>query len=95
MVDHSRRQRADKRGGDALKVELDEARDLPIEPAVGLLELDQALNALATVDATQSRLIELRFCAGLTIRETATVLAIPPPRSSESGVWPALSCSGT
>jgi len=78
LVDHSRRQRADKRGGDVLKVELDEARDLPIEPAVDLLELDQALTALAAVDATQSRLIELRFFAGLTIRETATVLAISP-----------------
>ena len=45
---------------------------------VDLIGLDDALNALAQTDQQQSRIVELRFFGGLTIEETAGVLAISP-----------------
>jgi RNA polymerase sigma factor (sigma-70 family) len=45
---------------------------------LNLLALDDALNRLAAMDATQSRIVELRFFGGLSIDETAQVLAISP-----------------
>ena len=46
--------------------------------AVDLVALDDALNALAKLDAQQSRIIELRFFAGLSIEETSRVLGVSP-----------------
>ena len=78
LVDHARRRRADKRGR-ATAVSLDAvspkgARVNPI--AIDVLALDQALEELASFDAQQCRVVELRFFAGLTLDETAQALDI-------------------
>jgi RNA polymerase sigma factor (TIGR02999 family) len=88
LVDHARARMAAKRGGNDVKLSLDEdlvSADRP-DAAVGiaggkdidLIGLDDALNALAEADKQQSRIVELRFFGGLTIEETANVLDISP-----------------
>jgi RNA polymerase sigma factor (TIGR02999 family) len=78
LVDHARRHRASKRGGFQQKLTLDEAADYSQPRDVDLLALDDALNALAQLDARQSRIVELRFFGGLTIEETAEALSVSP-----------------
>ena len=78
LVDHARAVLAEKRGGGAHKIALDEAVSFSKEQNVDLIALDEALQELARQDATQSRIIELRFFGGLTIEETAHVLNISP-----------------
>jgi RNA polymerase sigma factor (TIGR02999 family) len=77
MVDHARKRLAEKRGG-GLKLSLDEAIDLTDEKELDVVALDDALLSLATFDEQQSRIVELRFFAGLSIKDTATVLGISP-----------------
>ena len=76
LVDHARKRGSGKRGGAAQKVSLDEALLLAPEPAVDVLALDRALEALAAVDARKGRVIELRFFGGLSVEETAEVLHV-------------------
>jgi RNA polymerase sigma factor (TIGR02999 family) len=78
LVDHARSRRAAKRGGDRHKLPLDDAPDVSLEREEYLLALDEALSKLAAFDPQQSRIVELRFFAGLTIEETAEVLRISP-----------------
>jgi RNA polymerase sigma factor (TIGR02999 family) len=78
LVDYARSQKAAKRGGDAGKLPLEEAFAIPVDNAPAILAVDDALQALAKIDPQQSRIVELRFFAGLTIEETAEVLAISP-----------------
>jgi RNA polymerase sigma factor (TIGR02999 family) len=74
LVDYARARKADKRGSGAEKLSLDEAIALPGGQDLDLVALDDALEGLAKIDARQSRLVELRFFAGLTIEETAEVM---------------------
>src|SRR5262249_45325759 len=60
---------------------------------VDLLELDAALTSLATVNARQARVVELRFFGGLDVNETAEVLKVSPRRCIAMGVWPRNGCS--
>jgi RNA polymerase sigma factor (TIGR02999 family) len=76
LVDHARARGSGKRGGAVQKVSLDEALLLAPEPAVDVLALDRALEALAAVDARKGRVIELRFFGGLSVEETAEVLHV-------------------
>ena len=76
LVDDARRQRADKRGGGVTMLSLDEASPAAWTSSVDVLALDQALDALAAIDARQCRVVELRFFAGLTIDEAAIALGI-------------------
>ena len=78
LVDHARERRAAKRGGGAWKLSLDDVGDIEGRRELDLVDLDAALVELAAFDAQQSRLVELRFFAGLTIRETAEALDISP-----------------
>jgi len=78
LVDHARSQKAAKRGGGAGKLQLEEAFAVPIDNAPAILAVDDALQALGKIDRQQSRIVELRFFAGLTIEETAEVLGISP-----------------
>ena len=78
LVDHARTAKAQKRGGAAQKLSLDEAIETPELRELDLIALDDALVALAAIDPQQSRVIELRFFAGLTVEETAEALAISP-----------------
>lgn len=77
LVDHARRRRAEKRGGDLERVTLtgDEvATDTHKE--IDVLALDEALERLAEFDPQQERIVELRYFGGLTIEETAEVVGI-------------------
>ena len=79
LVEHARVHNAAKRGGAGVyKLTLDEALNLPNQTDVDLIALDAALNQLSELDPQQSRIIELRFFAGLTIEETSEVLGISP-----------------
>jgi RNA polymerase sigma factor (TIGR02999 family) len=78
LVDHARRQRADKRGGGVTMLTLDEASPAAWTSSVDVLALDQALDALSAIDSRQCRVVELRFFAGLTIDEAATALGTSP-----------------
>lgn len=78
LVDDARRHGAAKRGAGMPALALEEAHT-PAPPApVDWLALDRALDRLATIDARQARIVELRFFGGLTIEETAEVLQISP-----------------
>jgi RNA polymerase sigma factor (TIGR02999 family) len=78
LVDHARRHRASKRGGFQQKLALDDAVDYSQPQDLDLVALDDALNALAQMDARQSQIVEMRFFGGLTIEETAEALGISP-----------------
>jgi RNA polymerase sigma factor (TIGR02999 family) len=78
LVDHARRQRADKRGGGATLLSLDDVSPAAQPTSVDVLALDQALEALSSIDARQCHVVELRFFAGLNIDEAAEALGISP-----------------
>jgi RNA polymerase sigma factor (TIGR02999 family) len=78
LVDHARRQRADKRGGGVTMLSLDEVSPAAQTSSVDVLALDQALGALSEIDDRQCRVVELRFFAGLNIAETAEALGVSP-----------------
>jgi RNA polymerase sigma factor (TIGR02999 family) len=76
LVDHARARRAQRRGGGARRLTLDENLAGGAGPSLDLLALDEALDRLAAIRPRQARTVELRFFGGLTIRETAYVLGI-------------------
>ena len=76
LVDHARHRAAAKRGGSLMSLHEDDALSPPLD--VDILALDRALEKLATVDVRQSRLVELRFFAGLTVDETAAAIEVAP-----------------
>jgi RNA polymerase sigma factor (TIGR02999 family) len=78
LIDHARSHQAAKRGDGALKLSLDEALFTPDRRDLDLVALDDALQDLARFDPQQSQLVELRFFAGLSIEESATVLGVSP-----------------
>ena len=78
LVDHARRRRAGKRGGERLRVTLNEgsAEAIPAFEALDYLDLDEALVGLQELDQQLTRIVELRFFAGLTIEETAALMEV-------------------
>jgi RNA polymerase sigma-70 factor, ECF subfamily len=76
LVDHARARHYQKRGGAAARVTLDEALVVASEPDQDFVALDEALAALAAVDARKSQVVEMRFFGGLTIEETAEALQV-------------------
>jgi RNA polymerase sigma factor (TIGR02999 family) len=79
LVDYARARTAKKRGGSAVLVSLEAAAAESSDPRVAdLVAIDEALGRLATRDPDQVRIIELRFFAGLSVEETAHVLARSP-----------------
>jgi RNA polymerase sigma factor (TIGR02999 family) len=80
LVDFARERNAGKRGGGAYTVDLSEIGDLP-DDAVrtpGLLAIDQALDRLASFDAQQTRIVEMKFFCGLSIEEISEAVGISP-----------------
>jgi DNA-directed RNA polymerase specialized sigma24 family protein len=59
-----------------VKLALDDVIDLSDERASDLIALDEALTELAKVDPQKSKIVELRYFAGLSIEETAAVLGV-------------------
>src|SRR5260370_35907355 len=78
LLDHARRRVTAKRGGNAERVSLDELPDIGGGRARELIALDDALNALASIDPRKARVVELRFFGGLSVVEAAKVLAVSP-----------------
>jgi RNA polymerase sigma factor (TIGR02999 family) len=76
LVDHARSHRASKRGGNVFKVALDEAEEQPLATDLDIVALDDALKNLAEMDPQQSKVVELKFFAGLSIEDTAEVLGV-------------------
>lgn len=77
LVDWARSRGALKRGGDQRALEFDEDALAAIrEPATDLLAIDEALQSLAAIDARKSRVVEMRFFGGLSVRETAEILKV-------------------
>lgn len=78
LVTHARQRQAQKRGGDAQQIALNE--EVVTEPKrdINLLALDDALNRLETTDPEKARVVELRFFSGLSVEETAEVMGLSP-----------------
>jgi len=76
LVDHARRRAANKRGGDRRRVTFEDMAVEAEEPAVDVIALDEALDALAREDGRVARVVEMRFFVGLSIEETATTMGI-------------------
>jgi RNA polymerase sigma factor (TIGR02999 family) len=77
LVDYARKRSTVKRNG-GQRLLLDDSRAVFDGKSLEILALDDALNDLARLDPFQSRLVELRFFAGLSIEETAEVLEVSP-----------------
>src|SRR5690349_10145178 len=79
LVDYERNRRAAKRGGGATRLTLNPSVAARSQgESVDLLALDQALDRLAKMDRQQSRIIELRYFAGLSLEDTSEFLGISP-----------------
>jgi RNA polymerase sigma-70 factor, ECF subfamily len=76
LVDHARSRHAEKRGGEARKVSLDEAAIVSIERIAEMIALDDALEKLEREDERKCRVVELRYFGGLSVEETGEVLKI-------------------
>ena len=77
LVDHARARCTGKRGGEVRAASLD-IELVSQERAAGLVALDDALSLLAAVAPRQSRVVELRYFAGLSVDEAAQVLGVSP-----------------
>jgi RNA polymerase sigma factor (TIGR02999 family) len=75
LVDYARQRGRDKRGAGVSVASLDELA-IASQPAVDVVALDEALERLAAVDPQQGRVVELRFFAGLSVKETAEALGV-------------------
>jgi RNA polymerase sigma factor (TIGR02999 family) len=76
LVEKARRKNRLKHGGGRLRVDLEAADFLAMEPSEDLDALDQALNKLAAEDPAKAELVKPRFFAGLTMPEIAQVLKL-------------------
>lgn len=76
LVDHARNHNALKRGGEFHILTLNEEIDKSVEESTELIELDDALNELAKMDAVKAKIVELRYFGGLTMDEVAEVLGV-------------------
>ena len=76
LVDHARARSRNKRGGQFVRVTLDENFLLSTSRDSDVLALEEALVELATLDARQSRIVEMRFFGGMTIPEVAEAMEL-------------------
>ena len=76
LLDDARARSAAKRGGQQARVNLDEIPDISARNGNDLMALDDALTALAAVDARKAQVIELRFFGGLSVEDTAAALNV-------------------
>ena len=78
LVDHARSRGYAKRGGDAVRVPLDDVLLAAQTRGIEVLALDEALESLSRIDARKGRVVELRYFGGLSVEETAEILGISP-----------------
>ena len=78
LVEFARHRHRQKRGGDVVRVTIDDAREIAQEKGADLVALSDALSVLATFDPRMSQVVELRFFGGLSVQETADVLKVSP-----------------
>ncbi len=78
LVDYAKARNRDKRGGGAENIEFDEAILVGPESPRGIVELDDALKALAVHDQRKSEIVELLFFGGLTYDEVAAAVKVSP-----------------
>ena len=76
LVNYARSNRAQKRGGGAARIELDEAAILSPEQSKEIVDLHEALERLGTLDSRKAQVVELKFFGGLNYDEIAEVLKI-------------------
>ena len=76
LVNYAKSYRAQKRGGGALKVELDEAALVSPEQSQAIVDLHEALERLGTLDSRKARVVELKYFGGLNHGEIAEVMKI-------------------
>jgi RNA polymerase sigma factor (TIGR02999 family) len=79
LVDHARASRAQKRGGGCERILLDDAPVSIDDRFEGLLDLENALTELASVDSRKSQIIKLRFFGGLSPEAIAELLGVSAP----------------
>jgi RNA polymerase sigma-70 factor (ECF subfamily) len=78
LVDHARSRGYAKRGGNAVRVPLDDVLLGARARGIEIMALNQALESLSKMDARKGRVVELRYFGGLSVEETAEVLGISP-----------------
>jgi RNA polymerase sigma factor (TIGR02999 family) len=78
LVDYARSRRYRKRGGEWRQVPFNEAVAVFPDRKTDIVALDDALNTLAGIDLRKSRVVEMRFFGGLSVREVAEVLSVSP-----------------
>jgi RNA polymerase sigma-70 factor, ECF subfamily len=78
LIDHARASKAEKRGGKAAKVPLDEVTGMAAERPSDIIAIDDALQALEREDPVKAQLVEMRFFGGMTAEDSAEVLKITP-----------------
>jgi RNA polymerase sigma factor (TIGR02999 family) len=78
LVDHARKRRADKRGGGAEVVTLEDDAGGTGGFAAELVDLDDALRELAETNPRHARVVECRFFGGMSVEDTAAALGVSP-----------------
>jgi RNA polymerase sigma factor (TIGR02999 family) len=76
LVSYARSNRAQKRGGGAARIELDEAAILSPEQSREIVDLHEALERLGALDSRKARVVELKYFGGLSHDEIAEVMKI-------------------
>lgn len=80
LLDHARKHNADKRGGEAEKLPIEEEiLVVSHEKSAELIALDEALETLSKMDPQKAKIVELRYFGGLSIEETAEVMGVSVP----------------
>ena len=74
LVSAARKRTAEKRGGAAVAIELNDSIDSAPMPDSRIIALDDSMNALGAFDPRKAKVVELRFFGGLSVNETAAVL---------------------
>jgi RNA polymerase sigma factor (TIGR02999 family) len=78
LIERARARAAQKRGGGALRVTLDESVSPAPDVSIDVLALDEALQRLARLDNRHAQVVELRYFGGLSVEETAAALNLSP-----------------
>jgi RNA polymerase sigma factor (TIGR02999 family) len=79
LIDHAKARHRERRGGNQVRVVLEDNLATTDNRVLEVLAIDEALEKLAALDAQQARVVELRFFGGLSVEETAQVMGVSAP----------------